>query len=175
MKVTTEKAAELLKLFRKRQRRGGESPDGEDCSRCQCGTCKSDMQKALEEWDADVCVDKHVVELCSGESILFKDKTHDLGIAKFAICPVYVYGLLKELWITSRSQKKSAAYHYLVPIETKEIGIFSYGGLRDPDIRTMWWCDLHKTTGFVLNVPPGSCRLEVNLALGNVNLEFYHE
>lgn len=167
MKVTPENARSLLGLFE------GKLLSNHSIE-CFCDECVLCMQKALEEWDPDFAEDKHVVELCSGESILFIDKTHNLGIAKFEICPVYADGLLREVWIKPRSQESSKSYHYLVPIETKEMGIFSYGGLSDPDIRTMWWCSLHQTTGFVLNVPPGSCRLEVNLALGNVNLEFYH-
>jgi len=51
MKVTPEKASELLKLFRKFQReyRGQDIKAGK--YDCECDECKSDMQKALGEWD----------------------------------------------------------------------------------------------------------------------------
>lgn len=117
---------------------------------------------------------EHILK--DGEKVYFKwrDPTpggSNLGRAEFSICPVYVRGKLKEMYIDPIQQRNSdTIYKAVFDYPPLDFTIQSFG-LDDPKIWLHYWCKRHKCAGFRLYVPDNAEYFQVDF-FGDFSINF---
>lgn len=111
-------------------------------------------------------------ELKDGDKISVIAMTEKYGVADFAVCPVYKFGVLKKMYLYPRQQEATEYFVYSMrKYKPLDFSILSNGSLEAPSIRVYFWCKEHKCASFIVYVPRNATHFIVR-ALSNFSINF---
>ena len=101
------------------------------------------------------------IEKKVGDTIRFISKTPNLGKAEFVFCPVFKYGFLRKIYITSMQQENPK--NYFISIEGR-VNVFDLADYTEAENARNWtggWCKEHKTIFQRWYVSSGSSKIRI--------------